>query len=258
MEKICKTDSNCSFGQECINLVLKEYLLNIEEALGAPEGLNIINDNTAAEGGAVRLNWNPVSGVDGYEVYWGEVAGGYSQTKDVGNVTNIIIDGLSNGCSLDIVCDNEAGCSCSNASGVVCNVVEGEEVCPLDRYHFAVLAYYRESGVRKETNFSRDAVFTPYDAQYPSNSTGLEAISGNGIIDLVWNENDLEEGVVKYDIYWGIEAGSYSMMDSSTSAQYQITSLENDRIYYIAIKSIDQSGNESDFSIEVSAMPIAE
>lgn len=43
-----------------------------------------------------ELVWDPVAGAVGYKVYVGTQSGVYTQTNDVGNVTQISINGLKN------------------------------------------------------------------------------------------------------------------------------------------------------------------
>lgn len=52
---------------------------------------------SGASAGAMHLRWDPVADTDlaGYRVFWGTSSGSYSQSRDVGNVTATVLDGLA-------------------------------------------------------------------------------------------------------------------------------------------------------------------
>lgn len=56
-----------------------------------------------------------------------------------------------------------------------------------------------------------------------------------------------------YKIYHGTETGNYSQsIDTGNATTYQIASLTDGLTYYFAVTAYDASGNESDYSQEVS------
>lgn len=44
--------------------------------------------------GSIGLAWNPVQGATGYRVHYGQAPGEYAHVREVGNVTNLVLDGL--------------------------------------------------------------------------------------------------------------------------------------------------------------------
>lgn len=51
---------------------------------------------TPALGGAIDLEWNPVTGATSYRIYYGAASGQYSASMDVGNVTQATVANLAN------------------------------------------------------------------------------------------------------------------------------------------------------------------
>jgi len=48
-----------------------------------------------AQAGSVHLKWDPVSGANGYRIYYGQSSGQYTDSLDVGNTTSAAINGLA-------------------------------------------------------------------------------------------------------------------------------------------------------------------
>ncbi len=73
-----------------------------------------------------------------------------------------------------------------------------------------------------------------------------------GTIKLKWDpvsDSDLTD----YKIYYGYESGAYSFVDTvGRVTTHTLTNLNDCMTYYIAVTSYDTSGNESDYSNEVS------
>jgi len=87
----------------------------------------------------------------------------------------------------------------------------------------------------------------------------LKALSGNQKVTLRWNQNT-ESDLVKYRIYRDTSSPTTTLIDSCVSSSppdtvYTDTGLTNGQIYYYRITAVDSSGNESDFSDEVSSTP---
>ncbi len=95
------------------------------------------------------------------------------------------------------------------------------------------------------------------DVSAPSIPTGLVATPGNGKVILTWNANR-ESGIAKYYIYGGTSASPTTKVDSTTSASdttKTITGLTNGITYYYRISAVDNGGNESSKTSDVSATP---
>jgi hypothetical protein len=71
-------------------------------------------------------------------------------------------------------------------------------------------------------------------------------------LTLAWDPNT-EYDLAGYNIYYGIQPGNYdSITDVGNVTQYTVSNLEAGTQYYFAVTAYDTSGNESDFSEEVS------
>jgi len=92
----------------------------------------------------------------------------------------------------------------------------------------------------------------------PEPPTELSSSPGNQKIYLNWNKSS-DDDVAGYKVYWGKEPGVYddpsSPIDVGNITSYIIENLINDITYYIAVKSYDKAGNESDFSLEIAETP---
>jgi len=62
-----------------------------------------------------------------------------------------------------------------------------------------------------------------------------------------------------YKLYYGQTSRSYSsIVDVGNQTTYTLSGLEGGKIYYFSVTAYDTSGNESDYSMEVSAIPSLE
>jgi len=61
-----------------------------------------------------------------------------------------------------------------------------------------------------------------------------------------------------YNVYYGTSSGNYSQnIDVGNVLNYMASNLENGVVYYFAVTAYDTSGNESDYSNEVSGLAIS-
>jgi subtilisin family serine protease len=105
----------------------------------------------------------------------------------------------------------------------------------------------REIAVRAELS-GQDV--TPPDI--PSN---LTAIPIDRALDLKWSPNS-EYDLARYNIYYGTSSKNYDKkLSVGKNTEYRIRNLTNGKRIYAVITSVDTSGNESDRSNEVSAIP---
>lgn len=95
------------------------------------------------------------------------------------------------------------------------------------------------------------------DDTAPVVPANLVATAGNGQVSLNWDDNtdvDLKE----YNVYRGaVSGGPYTKIATATESQYTNTGLTNGTAYYYVVAAVDNSGNESEKSVEVSATPAA-
>ena len=80
---------------------------------------------------------------------------------------------------------------------------------------------------------------------------GADTDSG-GTIKLAWDSNT-DPDVVGYKIYYGTASGTYDhSIDVGNETAYTLTGLTQGQTYFIVTTAYDTSGNESDYSNEVS------
>lgn len=73
-------------------------------------------------------------------------------------------------------------------------------------------------------------------------------------LTLVWDPNR-EDDLAVYKVYYGVQSRDYDVViDVGNVTQYTATALEPGTLYYCALTAYDTSGNESDFSAEVSSI----
>lgn len=73
-------------------------------------------------------------------------------------------------------------------------------------------------------------------------------------LTLAWDSN-AEADLAGYKIYYGTLSGDYDFTkDVGEVTHYTVRGLESETRYYLVLTAYDFSGNESDFSVEVSAV----
>jgi len=95
----------------------------------------------------------------------------------------------------------------------------------------------------------------PVDVTPPAAPQSLVATPGDGEVSLVWQMNT-EVDVVSYMIYSGTSANPTTLTDSTTTRNdttKTIGDLLNNTKYYFRVTAVDDSGNESAYSIQDSA-----
>ncbi|WP_410220952.1 YDG domain-containing protein [Pedobacter sp.] len=97
-----------------------------------------------------------------------------------------------------------------------------------------------------------------YDTKAPAVPTGLVAIFDNQQSVLNWTANT-ETDLSSYKIYSGTSANPTTLLATVTkpTVTYTHTGLTNGTTYYYRITAVDQAGNESTYSTEVTAIPKA-
>ncbi|MBI4604068.1 MAG: DUF1800 family protein [Planctomycetes bacterium] len=93
----------------------------------------------------------------------------------------------------------------------------------------------------------------------PSAPTGLTATAGNGQVTLDWANNP-EADVRGYNVYRSTTPGSGHAKLNSTllpASSYIDAAVTNGTVYYYKVTAVDSDDEESPFSTEVSARPIA-
>ncbi|NIM98615.1 MAG: hypothetical protein GTO24_11210 [candidate division Zixibacteria bacterium] len=76
-----------------------------------------------------------------------------------------------------------------------------------------------------------------------------------GHLDLAWDPNP-EPDLAGYIVYYGSSPGNYTeSVNVGKTTSVRITGLPTSKEYFVALTAYDVSGNESDFSAEVSGFP---
>lgn len=85
----------------------------------------------------------------------------------------------------------------------------------------------------------------------------LMAVSAHGReVTLQWDSNS-EQDINSYVVYWGTETGNYTTTsidmgdDIGLNTSYVVELPDDEQVYYFAVKAVDDSGLESDYSNEV-------
>ncbi|MFW5792119.1 MAG: fibronectin type III domain-containing protein, partial [Desulfohalobiaceae bacterium] len=72
---------------------------------------------------------------------------------------------------------------------------------------------------------------------------------------LTWDANS-EPGVAGYKVHWGPESRHYTFQkDVGKQTSCTVTNLQDQTVYFFAVTAYDSSGQESDYSVEVAAVP---
>jgi len=86
----------------------------------------------------------------------------------------------------------------------------------------------------------------------------LPVIAQAASVTMTWNRNQ-EPDIAGYRIYYGTQSGQYNnsitVYDSATQPlqlSYTVAGLSEGTTYYFALKTFDQAGQESDYSVETS------
>ena len=106
------------------------------------------------------------------------------------------------------------------------------------------------------TSFSSNGNW-PYDwsGSCPPTPTGLVVTPGIAQNVLTWTANG-ESNLASYKVYGGTSASPATLLSTVTSGQtYTNSSLTNGTLYYYNIKAVDNAGNESSVTSDVSSLP---
>ncbi len=181
---------------------------------------------TAAPGnGQAIVSWQANSEQDlaGYHLHYGTSSGVYGFNLNVGNTTGHLLQGLTNGVT-----------------------------------YYIVITAYDQTG--NESGYSAEVTVTPSvtvgpDTTPPLMPQNLVVVPGNGLVNLYWSAN-LDPDLASYRVYWGTQSGRYpNVISGITTTSQPVTALTNGIRYYFAVSAVDTSGNESQLSIEQSAVP---
>ncbi len=70
------------------------------------------------------------------------------------------------------------------------------------------------------------------------------------IANLAWTQST-ETDLHHYNLYYGTQSGVYDMREEHTNIQAAVQQLADGRTWYFAVTAVDNTGNESGYSTEV-------
>ncbi len=136
---------------------------------------------------------------------------------------------------------------------------EDNEVINGQTYYYRITAV---DTIGNESAFSGEVRATPHEKTAPSTPQNLQATPGKQQVTLTWTINT-ETDLNYYKIYRS-QTQNFTPTSNDSLAiifkpdtSYTDTDVINGQTYYYRISAVDSSGNESDFSDEVSATPQA-
>jgi hypothetical protein len=132
-------------------------------------------------------------------------------------------------------------------------------------YYYYVVALDPEGFESPWSNFNTQCdagpdcvVATPLNPDPPTIPTGLAAFDPEtgARLDVSWLTNP-EDDILRYTVHYGTESENYTDFTETPALANSVTlgSLENGTIYYLAITATNTSGNTSDLSGEITAVP---
>ena len=166
---------------------------------------------------AATLQWDPVSGtVTGYRIYYGINSGNYTDSLDIGNVTQYSLLALP--------------------------------LTEKTTYYF-VLRAYNDAG---ESENSNELSWTVPDNTPPVTPTGVFFEEQSGLIN--WSANS-ETDLETYRIYFGTSTRVYGpFITNGIATSYSVAGLDAGTTYYFAVTALDTAGNESGPSDEITVL----
>ncbi|AQT68470.1 Alpha-amylase/pullulanase [Anaerohalosphaera lusitana] len=89
----------------------------------------------------------------------------------------------------------------------------------------------------------------------PSAPGGLFAVNGNGFVKLEWDESQ-DQTISQYRVYRAERSNAaYELVGISVGTNFTDNQVVNETTYYYVVTAVDSNGDESAYSIEVSATP---
>ncbi len=119
-------------------------------------------------------------------------------------------------------------------------------------YYYVVRSVNSPAPPWKESLDSTEVSAAPRDLTPPNKPTGLTVIPGVNRVFLTWNENK-ERDLAGYHVYRSIRHGkSYERLTDKLLARttFSDETVRSGKTYYYVVTAVDQSGNESDYSLE--------
>jgi fibronectin type 3 domain-containing protein len=85
-----------------------------------------------------------------------------------------------------------------------------------------------------------------------SNTSNTSNSEGAGTISLAWDAN-ASSAIAGYKVYYGTSSGNYpDVINVGNTTTYTVSNLQSGHTYYFAVTDYETSGNESQYSNEIS------
>src|SRR6202008_2004067 len=96
----------------------------------------------------------------------------------------------------------------------------------------------------------KELIYQP-DLAPPSAPQGLSTQTGDGFVELFWDQNN-EQDLDGYNIYVSTSYdGKYQLIGSTNATYFMDKGILNGKTFYYAVTSYDINGNESELSYDV-------
>lgn len=227
---------------------------------GPPTNLTLVETTTLGNDGAtlpaIKVSWTApstatyvafyevqIKAANASEIDYGSIASTYTATEDYGSIASAATVDLNYGLISDPVSGTLTEFSSNNVYGTVRTLTGMQE---LEKYQIKVRAVTRTGTT---STFITAEIQLQGDQTAPGIPSSFTASSGIQQIKLNWtNPNDSDYSRTEiYENTVNNSAGSSLIIDTNAD-QHTVTSLPNAATRYYWLKSVDRSGNKSDFS----------
>ncbi len=171
----------------------------------------------------VILSWsqNPEPDFNSYYIYYSLTSGGPYEEIDNDDVTSWYVGGLTNGVT----------------------------------YYFVIQAEDTSGAL---SPFSAEVSAIPFDDNPPSEPDNLTGVAGFETVSLFWEAVN-EPDVLEYNVYRSLSSSPpYTLIGTTEDPEYLDTGLTNEVTYFYQVTTLDDAGNESDYSSGIFVTPTAD
>lgn len=170
-------------------------------------------------------------------------------------ISDVIGSGIIDGWNVSV--SNNLILSVSKGMGLIGRTIKknygGYTKTLVDNNTYYVWMRSRQNAESQISGFSNVAKLSYVDNLAPSTPSGLLVIQANiTTIKLKWNKS-VELDFSFYEIYRSIDNVNFNLLDTTDSAEYEDSDLNENTLYFYKLKAIDLSNNSSSFSATVAS-----